>query len=74
MSKPDSPCSMPCLQCIVDFDIRNPDFPQLAFDSHKMILCENCGNKRCPHASDHRLECTGSNDPGQEGSVYGEFN
>ena len=39
-------------------------------DSAKMILCEHCGNKRCPHASDHRLECTGSNAPGQPGSVY----
>ncbi len=37
----------------------------------KMILCPACGNKRCPKASDHRLECTGSNEPGQPGSVYG---
>ncbi|WP_419637208.1 hypothetical protein, partial [Thiolapillus sp.] len=36
----------------------------------KMILCPECGNKRCPHASDHRLACTGSNEPGQPGSVY----
>lgn len=36
-----------------------------------MILCEECGNKRCPHATDHRHECTGSNDPGQVGSAYG---
>jgi len=36
-----------------------------------MILCPTCGNKRCPKASDHRLECTGSNEPGQAGSVYG---
>lgn len=35
-----------------------------------MILCPKCGNKRCPHASDHRLDCTGSNEPGQAGSVY----
>jgi hypothetical protein len=38
-----------------------------------MILCPKCGNKRCPHATDHRHECTGSNDPGQVGSVYGAF-
>ena len=37
---------------------------------NKMILCPECGNKRCPRASDHRLECTGSNEPGQPGSVY----
>lgn len=36
----------------------------------KMILCPVCGNKRCPHASDHYLPCTGSNEPGQAGSVY----
>jgi len=35
-----------------------------------MILCDICGNKRCPRASDHRLECTDSNDTGQKGSVY----
>lgn len=35
-----------------------------------MILCPTCGNKRCPKASDHRHECTGSNEPGQKGSVY----
>ena len=35
-----------------------------------MILCPHCGNKRCPRASDHDLACTGSNEPGQPGSVY----
>ncbi len=34
------------------------------------ILCKECGNKRCPKATDHDLACTGSNEPGQEGSVY----
>lgn len=36
-----------------------------------MILCPTCGNKRCPHATDHRHACTGSNEPGQPGSWYG---
>ena len=36
----------------------------------RMILCPECGNKRCPRASDHRQQCTGSNEPGQPGSVY----
>ena len=36
----------------------------------QMILCGECGNKRCPKASDHRLKCTHSNEPNQEGSVY----
>lgn len=32
--------------------------------------CEICGNKRCPHHTDHRLECTASNEPGQKGSIW----
>jgi DNA-directed RNA polymerase subunit RPC12/RpoP len=36
----------------------------------RMILCPQCGNKRCSKASDHRLDCTSSNDPGQPGSIY----
>lgn len=35
-----------------------------------MILCSTCGNKRCPHATDHRAFCTNSNEPGQVGSRY----
>ena len=33
----------------------------------RMIVCGICGNKRCPKADDHRMKCTGSNRPGQEG-------
>lgn len=32
-------------------------------------VCPICGNKRCPHARDHRNACTGSNEPGQIGSA-----
>lgn len=35
-----------------------------------MVVCETCGNKRCPHATNHRLACTGSNAPGQAGSLW----
>jgi hypothetical protein len=35
-----------------------------------MMVCETCGNKRCPHANDHDNACTHSNDSGQEGSAY----
>ena len=35
-----------------------------------MIVCATCGNKRCPHATDHNLACTNSNEPGQPGSRY----
>ncbi|GJJ84083.1 Uncharacterised protein [Enterobacter cloacae] len=36
----------------------------------RFVVCPECGNKRCPHANDHRNACTGSNEPGQEGSAY----
>ncbi|MBM4707954.1 hypothetical protein GS982_01190 [Rhodococcus hoagii] len=36
-----------------------------------MILCPECGNKRCPRATWHEQTCTGSNEPGQAGSSYG---
>jgi len=42
----------------------------IPFAMTRMILCPNCGNKRCPKASDHTLQCTNSNEPNQEGSVY----
>lgn len=38
-----------------------------------MITCNICGNKRCPHATDHELACTNSNEPGQKGSFYEDF-
>ena len=34
------------------------------------VVCPDCGNKRCPHATNHRHECTDSNAPGQPGSEY----
>ncbi|MCC8228794.1 ead/Ea22-like family protein [Enterobacter mori] len=36
----------------------------------RFVVCPDCGNKRCPHANDHRNACTGSNEPGQEGGAY----
>lgn len=36
----------------------------------RFVVCPKCGNKRCQHANDHRNACTGSNEPGQEGSAY----
>ena len=36
----------------------------------KMFICPRCGNKRCPHATDHELACTNSNEIGQKGSEY----
>lgn len=42
----------------------------ITMQNMRMILCPTCGNKRCPHANDHRNACTGSNEPGQPGSAY----
>ncbi|MDM3328703.1 hypothetical protein OGX69_12765 [Citrobacter sp. Cb130] len=36
----------------------------------RFVVCPECGNKRCPRASDHNNACTGSNDPGQVSSAY----
>jgi|688.fasta_scaffold473045_1 hypothetical protein len=49
-----------CLKCYPNV------LPNMRFN-----VCPICGNKRCPHASDHNYECTNSNDVGQTGSVYG---
>ncbi|MDC4196686.1 hypothetical protein LQZ39_19350 [Enterobacter cloacae complex sp. RIVM_C039474] len=42
----------------------------VTFTDSRFVVCSECGNKRCPHAIDHRNACTGSNEPGQEGSAY----
>lgn len=59
-----------CHRCIEENNICLPGMPGWKLNMNVMILCAVCGNKRCPHASDHRLTCTGSNEPGQPGSVY----
>lgn len=40
------------------------------FNNMRMIVCSICGNKRCPHATNHINECTGSNEIGQKGSSW----
>ena len=57
-----------CRRCIEESDLRG--FGGLPLASSMMIVCGECGNKRCPKASDHRLACTNSNEPGQAGSIY----
>lgn len=54
-----------CLEGVMDREM-----PFLPVTMTRMIVCPECGNKRCPKASDHVLNCTGSNKPGQRGSVY----
>jgi hypothetical protein len=63
-----------CRACAIHFA---PDLTSLSL-SEAMIMsplnrphfCETCGNKRCPHATDHRLACTTSNESNQPGSSY----
>jgi DNA-directed RNA polymerase subunit RPC12/RpoP len=57
-----------CHRCIKEFDLT--DGHGLPISASRMIVCKTCGNKRCPKAADHRLACTGSNEPGQPGSAY----
>lgn len=45
----------------------------LTLEDMRFVVCPDCGNKRCPKATDHRHACSGSNEPGQPGSVYGVF-
>lgn len=40
----------------------------LTINDMRFVICPDCGNKRCPRASDHRNACTGSNEAGQAGS------
>jgi hypothetical protein len=39
----------------------------------RMLLCPDCGNKRCPQAINHRFKCTGSNEPDQTNELKDEF-
>lgn len=55
-----------CYKCNID----RRDSNGIPYVLTRMIVCPECGNKRCPHSTDHNLECTGSNDPGQKGSRY----
>jgi hypothetical protein len=56
-----------CHRCVEE---RERDIPWTERPS-RMIVCEHCGNKRCPHATDHRHACTGSNEPDQPGGIFG---
>jgi hypothetical protein len=40
------------------------------YNATRVVVCPDCGNKRCPRATNHELECSGSNDVGQKGSMY----
>jgi hypothetical protein len=55
-----------CYECTKN-DVDQTGVPVLL---QKMILCPLCGNRRCPKATYHGNDCTGSDDPHQEGSRY----
>ena len=59
-----------CARCLKENGVT---IGGIQFRDCRMILCQACGNKRCPKATDCRLECTGSNAPGQKGSSYEAF-
>lgn len=61
--EPARPCG--CFTC-VDDPAKGFANPSLS----RFIVCAECGCKRCPRATDHRLACAGSNEPGQPGSRY----
>jgi len=54
-----------CYQCLDD-----PSMGPLNPAVQRMIVCPECGNKRCPRATSHDNACSGSNEPGQDGSRY----
>ena len=58
-----------CFRCLRE-RIANPDDHGARTIYARMIVCPTCGNKRCPHATDHMFACTASNAPGQVGSRY----
>ena len=55
-----------CYRCLSQVKDEN-DIP---VTSYTFIVCPDCGNKHCPRATDHELDCSISNEPGQEGSRY----
>ena len=62
-----------CYECrkndVVSYLDEDKKFP-ITYPMSRMILCPQCGNKRCPHATNHEYACTNSNQPGQPGSRY----
>ena len=58
-----------CVDCLDKYDPEKEKFGPLF---GRMVLCQTCGNKRCPKASNHNNYCTNSNDVGQRGSYYSD--
>lgn len=61
------------IRCLDERDVSDGVFlsKRMPASWSRMVVCATCGNKRCPHATNHRNACTNSNESGQVGSVYG---
>jgi len=57
-----------CYHCLAGSGKKDSHGFPLIFST--FIVCNVCGNKRCPHATHHEEKCTNSNEPGQPGSRY----
>ena len=53
-----------CHSCIKKHNIK--DEHGMPLDITRMICCPKCGNKRCPKATNHRNDCTNSNETNQK--------
>lgn len=42
-----APTACPCASCVAEAGVS-------AWSAWWMIVCDECGNKRCPHGTDHR--------------------
>ena len=69
--KPVAP-ACPCVTCDDQYRDAMGEFDENWWQhNHQgMILCPECGNKRCPRATHHDNPCTQSNALGQPGSIY----
>ncbi|WP_016695014.1 hypothetical protein [Rhodococcus rhodochrous] len=59
-----------CFTCVDDYVEAMEQYDPRIMPTWGFIMCPDCGNKRCPKATHHDHACTGSNEPGQEGSRY----
>lgn len=61
-----------CRTCI-DAEPNAFGLTSLPNSASVLVVCVECGNKRCPKAQHHDHECSGSNEVGQVGAGgYGE--
>ena len=75
-AEPAGPAPCGCLTCqdawVKSLPADAPFSERIAGPGRRgwRYACEKCGNKRCPHHTNHILACTNSNRPSQPGSIY----